>query len=299
MTGRTSRVITVPTDGLTRVLSRPPLGEYLRRLWERRFFIAADAKARVEAGTRSNLLGKVWLVLNPILDATVYFMIFGMLLNSSKGIPNFIGYLVIGVFLFSFTTRCLTGGARSIASGRPLIRAFSFPRASIPVATVTRETLQFIPVLATMLALVLVMPWLMPLLNPEADPIEPHVTWRWLLLPVVLILQLAMNLGLAFLAARLCSRIPDFVQLIGIFCRFWLYASAVFFSEARFASIPWMESVMHLNPMFQVLDITRDALLYGVTPEASSWVVLSAWAVGLLVVGSVVFWRGEESYGSD
>lgn len=299
MTGRTYRVITVPTAGLDQVLSRPPLGEYLRRLWERRFFIAADAKARVEAGARANLLGKVWLVLNPILDATVYFLIFGVLLNSSRGIENFIGYLIIGVFLFSFTTRCLTGGSRSISSGRQLIRAFSFPRASIPVATVARETLQFLPVVGTMLGLVLVLPYVTPLLQPEAPPIEPHVTSLWLLLPLVLALQLAMNLGLALLAARVCARIPDLTQIISLFCRFWLYASAVFFSEDRFASIPWMDSAMHLNPMFVVLDITRDVLLYGLTPQWFSWVVLGSWAAGLLVVGTVVFWRGEESYGSD
>lgn len=294
---RAYRVMTVPSEGLVQVLSRPPLPEYLRRLWERRFFIAADARARVEASTRANLLGKVWLVLNPILDATVYFMVFGLLLNSSHGIPNFTGYLVIGVFLFAFTTRCLTAGARSIASGRQLIRAFSFPRASIPVATVARETLQFVPVVGTMLVLVLVVPIFN--LGGGEEPIEAHLTWRWALLPVVLLLQLAMNMGLALLAARACARIPDLVQLIGIFCRFWLYASAVFFSESRFDSIPWMSEVMHLNPMFLVLDITRDSLLYGVTPQTSSWVVLSAWSIGLLVAGFVVFWRGEESYGSD
>jgi teichoic acid transport system permease protein len=56
---------------------------------------------------------------------------------------------------------------------------------------------------------------------------------------------------------------------------------------------------MKINPMFQVLDISRDLLLYGQTPEARSWLVLAAWAVGMLLVGFIVFWRGEESYGRD
>jgi teichoic acid transport system permease protein len=46
-----------------------------------------------------------------------------------------------------------------------------------------------------------------------------------------------------------------------------------------------------------VLDAARDCLLYGVVPEMSTWVGLGAWAAGALVVGFLVFWQAEESYG--
>lgn len=295
---RPQRLVQVDTESLDLVLSRPPLGDYLRRLWERRFFILADARARVDASTRMNMLGKLWLVLSPILDAAVYFLIFGVLLNSSRGIENFIGYLLIGVFFFSFTTRSLTQGARSISGGRSLIRSFSFPRASLPVATIVRETLRFIPVVGTLVVLVLLLPWITPIVSPATEPIEQNFSWRWSLVPLIFALQLAMSLGLALLTARLCARIPDLLQIVGIFCRFWLYASAVFFSADRFASIPGASTVMHLNPMFIVLEMIRDCMLYGVTPAWTSWALLAAWSGTLLVIGTVFFWSGEESYGS-
>lgn len=295
---RPQRLVQVEGAQLDLVLSRPPFGEYLRRLWARRHFILVDAKARVDAGTRANLLGKAWLIINPILDATVYFLVFGLLLNSSRGIPNFIGYLVIGVFLFQWTTKCLNQGARAITSGRTLIRSFAFPRASLPIATVTRATITFGPTLATMIILVVLIPWLMPVLNPSGEPIEPHMTWRWFLVPFVLVLQLAMNMGLALLTARICARIPDLTQLIGVFTRFWLYTSAVFFSISRFDGVPWLQTLMQLNPMYIVLDMVRDCLLYGVTPSWSSWVLLTVWSGGLLIAGSLIFWLGEESYGT-
>lgn len=295
---RPQRLVQIDADNLDLVLSRPPLGDYLKQLWERRFFIAADTRARVDASTRTNILGKLWLVLDPLMSAAVYFVVFGILLNSGGGIPNFIGYLVIGVFLFQFTTRCLTQGSRSITGGRQLIRSFSFPRAALPIATVARELLRFIPVLGTMFVIVLAIPWLIPALNPAGGPIESHITWRWALVPLIIGLQLAMSLGLALLAARLCAKIPDITQLIGIFCRFWLYASAVFFSADRFAAIPWMASIMQVNPMYIVLDMTRDCLLYGVTPSWTAWVLLGSWSGALLVIGMVVFWSGEESYGA-
>jgi len=286
-----------PVDGtvLRPVASRPPLGEYLRLLWRRRHFIVADARARVSTSNSGTLLGRVWLVLSPLLDAAVYLVIFGLLLRSSRGIDNFIGYLVIGVFLFQFTSRCLSQGSRSVIAGRSLVKSFAFPRAALPVATVAREVLSFVPTLATLVVVVL-------LTRPGAEdawtaPID-QITWRWLLVPAVLLLQVALALGLALLGARVTTRIPDLANVIGVLSRFWLYGSAVFFSFDRFIDHPTLLRVVEVNPMFLVLDMVRDCLLYAQTPAWSSWAVLAAWSLGLLVVGTVVFWRGEESYGS-
>lgn len=295
---RPQQYIQVDSSQLSPVLSRPPLTEYLGRLWQRRHFIMADSRARVEAGSRTNVLGKVWLVLRPLLDGAVYFMVFGMLLGASRGIENFVGYLLIGVFLFQFTVRSLNNGARSISASRTLIRSFAFPRASLPIASIVREVLSFVPVLVTLIVLVLALPYVMPVINPGGDPITAHVTWRWLLVPGVLALQVAMATGLALIAARIVSRVPDFLQLVSIGTRFWLYGSAVFFSLDRFSNLPTVQAIMQVNPMFIVLDMTRDCLLYGITPEWTSWALLGAWSGVLLVGGMVFFWLGEESYGS-
>ena len=40
----------------------------------------------------------------------------------------------------------------------------------------------------------------------------------------------------------------------------------------------------------------RQVIIEGVTPPASSWAMLAAYAVCLTIVGGIVFWLGEESY---
>lgn len=279
----TTEVVSAGT--LTRVGARPSLPAYVRQLWKRRHFLWAESRAKVTSGTRENLLGTAWLVLKPVLDALTYFLIFGLLLKSSRGIDNFLGYLVIGVFLFSFTTRCVTGGARSVLAGRNLIRAFAFPRVSLPIAVVLREVINLVPVLGAMVAVLLVLP-----------PVEV-LTWRVALIPGVLALQILFATGLAMLLARWASALPDLNQLIGFATRLWLYGSAVFFSYDQFIDHPTALVLMEANPMFMVLDMVRDCLLYGQTPALQSWLWLGAWALGTFVVGFLVFWQGEESYG--
>ncbi|WP_158277187.1 ABC transporter permease [Serinibacter arcticus] len=296
MSTRPRHVVVVPTDDLSPVLARPPLPVYLRRLWHRRHFVVADSRARVVSSNRANLLGSIWLVLNPLLDGAVYFVLFGLVLTGSRGIENYPGYLIVGVFLFQFTIQCLVQGSRAISGGRPLIRSFSFPRAVLPVAVVVRQVIRFLPALITMLVLVMLLPVALPSMA-DGDPVRQPLAWTWLLLPVVLVLQLLLSTGLALVAARVTARIPDLTQIIAILARFWLYASAVFFSIDRFADYPVLHAVMQVNPMYLVLDAARDLLLYATVPSAGTWAGLTAWSVGLLVVGTVWFWRGEESYG--
>lgn len=292
---RPVRIESVDGSALSPVFARPPFGEYLRLLWQRRHFIVADARARVISGTSGTLLGRAWLVLSPLLDAAVYLVIFGVLLRSNRGIDNFIGYLLIGVFLFRFSTNCVTRGARSVVAAKSLVKSFSFPRAALPVGTVARETLSFAPALVAMLLLVLLTRPAEP--DTWASPIE-LASWRWLLVPVVLAFQLLMNLGLALIAARATVRIPDLAQIIGVLMRFWLYGSAVFFSYERFIDHPRLLEAVELNPMYRVLEITRDCLLYAVTPTWQAWAIVVSWSIGLLALGTVFFWRGEETYGS-
>ena len=277
--------LSVDIRNLTRVGARPGLVDYLIQVWNYRHFIAYDAKSRVQSGNRRDRLGSVWLILNPVLNGLTYYLIFGLLLNTGGGIENLIGYLVIGIFLFQFSSRAITNGARSIQQNRAVIQAFSFPRATLPIAVNLRELLANIPVFIVMLLIVLLIP-----------PTE-EITWKWVLIIPALALQWIFNLGVGLILARIISKVNDVVHLLSFGLRAWMYASAVFYSYERFIDHPTLLRIVELNPLFNVLDIVRDCLLYAQLPSWQSWAVLTCWALGALAVGTVYFWRAEETYG--
>lgn len=269
---------------LSRVGARPSFLDYLVQLWDFRNFIIYDARARVKSGTRRDKLGSAWLILNPIFNGLTYFVVFGLLLGTGKGIPNFIGYLTIGIFMFQMTSGAITGGARSIQQNRALVQGFSFPRAALPIGVNIREAMVNVPLVLTMLLLVLVIP-----------PTE-SITWRWLLILPVLALQFIFNLGVGLILARVISRVNDVTHLLPFALRALMYLSAIFFSYERFIDKPILLNIMQANPMFIIIDIARDSLLYGVTPSLQSWAILTAWALAALIIGILYFWKGEESY---
>lgn len=276
----------VSSEGLAPVGRRTNLIGYLVALWERRHFIIAESRARMSGSTRQNILGYGWLFINPLMSVLAFWFIFGFILGTQKSVENFIGYLVIGVFFFQYTNKCVTGGVSSIRSGASMIRGFQFPRAALPISTVVRNFLDFIPSVVVMAVILAVIP-----------PAE-ELTWRLVLVVPVILLQTIFNIGVACLLARFGHAIPDIANIVSILSRFWLYGSGVFFViDDKLSDQPELLAVMRANPMYAYLEITRNSLLYGVDSPWWMWTSATAWALGLLVVGFLYFWRGEESYG--
>lgn len=285
--GRKTTPVSVDLSTLTRVGAKPSFLDYLVSLWDYRHFVLFDARARVQTGNRRERLGSIWLILNPVLNGLTFYLIFGVILNASRGVENFIGYLIIGVFLFQMSTRAISTGARAIPSNTKVIQAFAFPRAALLLAVNIRELIAGFPVIITMLLLILLFP-----------PGE-EISLLWLTIIPVIFLQAIFNLGLGLFLARIVAKIYDVANVISFVVRIWMYTSCVMFSIDRFDPYPTAKAIIEINPLYQVLTIVRDAVLYSQVSPWQSWAILAAWAFGALAVGIVFFWRGEESYGRD
>lgn len=276
--------VTLTTAGMTRVGARPPLGEYIRSLWDRRHFIVSESRGKAYGTVRDTFLGKVWLILEPFLNSAVYYVIFGLVLNMSRGVPNFLGYLVVGVTFFGILSKHLGGAANIISSGKPLIKAFAFPRAALVLSFSLRQYIDFLPSIIAAIIFILVIP--------------PHVapTWTWLLMPLALLLGIPFCLGMAFITATFTTLIPDMKFIWPLITRFWFYASGVFWSVDRFAADSTIALVMHVNPGWVYLEIMRESLVYGRVPGAELWLYFGIWSVAVFVIGFLLFWSQEEKF---
>ena len=282
---KTVERVVVPGWKLSPVGGRPSLDTYIFQLWSRRHFILEESRAKVLGSTRGTFLGYAWLIIEPLLNALAFFVIFGVILGTSHGIKNFVGFLLIGVFFFRFTSGCMTQGAGSLRASEPMIRGFVFPRVAIPISAIIRQLLNFVPAVLAMFLLVIIFP-----------PFE-NVTWRIVLIIPCFAFQVLFSSGIAFVAARICHMVPDLIHLFSLISRFWLYASGVFFSLDGFITHEILGAVTKANPMYSYLTIVRDSFLYGQMSPAWMWVTAAAWGIGMFVLGFIFFYLGEESYG--
>lgn len=275
----------IEATSLHEVGGRPPLREYLRQLLERRHFISMQSWSSATHQNRGMLLGNIWMILAPILDGLVFYLIFGIVLQVSRGIPNFPGYLIIGVLMFSYSARCLTSSAGAIHSGKSLVQAFTFPRAALPLATILRESISTVPVVVAVFILVLIV--------SGTEIVSPY----WAMVPFIFLLHAWLNLGVGLIVARWGALFPDVKQLLSYAIRFLMYGSAVMFSIDRWDSIPGARAVMEANPLYVLLTMYRGVLIYDTLPDVSQWTRVTLWALISSVIGMIYFWQAEVRYG--
>lgn len=279
--------IKVEGSKFSRVGTRPGLWAYLKQVWAFRHFIIFDSRSRIAGETSDDSLGRVWMVFNPILQGGAYFLVFGIMLGTGKGIENFVAYLIIGIFMYRFSTTSVVSGSKAISGNRGLVGAFNFPRMTLPIAINVREMIRQSTTYITMFALVLIIP-----------PLEP-ISWKWLIFIPIVAVQFLFNLGLSLVLARIVAEWNDFTHIIAFGTRIWMYLSAIFYGVERFDDLPLVQNFMYANPLFCVLDMSRDVILYDTWPEPMRWIVLGSWTVGLLIIGTIMFWQGEEKYGRE
>ncbi|MEW2417795.1 ABC transporter permease [Streptomyces sp. NPDC046866] len=276
--------------GLTVSGARPPLPAYVRGLWERRHFVTAYATARMQATYSTAKLGQVWHLATPLLNAAVYYFIFGIVMHASHGVPDYLPFLITGIFVWDFIGSSVNAGTRAVHSNLGLVRALHFPRASLPLASVVQL---FQQLLVTMGALVLLLLAFGQLPSPS-----------WLLALPVLFLTAVFCAGCAMVMARIGSKSPDVSQLMPFVLRTWMYSSGVMWSIDGMLSqdqVPhWVVLALKTNPAAVYIDLMRYALIdsfhaHALPPHV--WAIAVGWALLAGVGGFVWFWKAEEEYG--
>lgn len=272
--------------GLTVSGARPGVLTYTRQLWQRRHFIVAFANANTRASYATARLGQIWQILTPLFNAAIYYLVFGLMLKSNKGVNNYVAFLVTGIFIFTFTQSAVMAGTRSISDQLSLIRALHFPRACLPISFTIVQLQQLLISMIVLCAIVL----------GTGEP----VTAKWLLLLPVLSLQFIFNVGASLIVARIGATVTDMKQLMPFLLRTWLYVSGVFYSIAHFAknaptAVRW---TLEANPAAVYIELARDALVqsHAYVPMRI-WALAVGWALVVGIGGFLFFWQAEEKYG--
>lgn len=258
--------------------------EYLRELFKHRHFMVADAKARSFSSGRNTFLGRAWLFLDPLFQVAIYSVVFGVVMQTDKGVDNFVGFLAVGVTVFQAITRGYNSGSGVIQKSRALITSFHFPRILVVLSRCIESWLNCsIPVVVGIMC---------ALVFQRGE----YMGWHLILVIPLYLLLLGFTLGLASIFARLTAFIPDFKSIINLCTRGLFFVSGIFYSVDRFADGSLLLKIMNFNPVYQFLSAFRTLVLYGELPRLGPTLYMIIWTTCLLGIGLVFFWNAEERY---
>ena len=266
--------------GLRRMGVRPPLRSYLSELWARREFALLVPLGDMRQRSMDTVLGGAWHLLNPLIQAGIYYLLFGIILQQRGEVDNYAAWLIVGLFVFAFTQKSVQSSSRIVVAKAQMLRSLNFPAAILPISVNLSELLAHLPAIAVMIAVVL------------ATGVPPSPAW--LLLPLLTVLMLLFNLGLSLVVARLTVHFRDMDHLLTHVLRLWFYFSGILF-PVTLAPEGILRTILTVNPPHTFIAFARGLLLEG-RVDGGALTLAVMWTLLSLVVGGLWFHRYEGRY---
>ena len=257
----------------------PPLGPYVRELWRRREFAREMSRTNLRAQHFNTAFGQLWLVLNPLMLAGVYFLLVYILRSGSRGV-DFFAHLLAGLFAYYFISDSIRLSVKSVTGGGRLILNTAFPRALLPLSGVITGFLRFLPTLIIYIPVHII----------AGLPVGPHLLWMIPLIGLMFVLAS----GAAMLVSSLQVYFRDIKNFLPYFLRVWLYASPVlYYAHEVPEGLKW---ILAVNPLGGLLTAWSEVVVGGSAPEAGAMALAAAWSFGIFVVGGLFFVSREREF---
>jgi teichoic acid transport system permease protein len=258
----------------------PPLRSYVHELWRRREFAVELSRTQLREQHFNTVFGQLWLVLNPLLLALVYFLLVDILRRSTSHDGQFFAHLMAGLFVFYFIHNSITVGVKSVTKGGRLILNSAFPRALLPLSAVITAFMRFLPTFVVYI----------PVHIATGLPVGPQLLW---LVPIFALFAL-MAAGLSMLVAAAQVYFRDLSSFLPYVLRIWLYCSPVLYYAERVPErYRW---ILDVNPLGGLLTAWSDVLNRGHAPETTSMLLGLAWGVGIFVAAALFFMSREREF---
>lgn len=249
----------------------------LQNLFKNRKFIWSLVKQEIKGRYAGSMIGMFWTVLNPILTILVFVVIFSEVMAIKYGqnseLNNYIIYLCSGIIPWNSLSETVTRSINVFIDHSNLIKRVLFPKEILIAQILAATTINLIIGLILLLCVILFLGF----------PIGISI----LLLPVVIILQVIFSFGLSLIFSTLNVFFRDLSHLINIFLHLWFWITPVVYPihivPDKFIII------MKLNPVYHMMGMYRDILLYSNQPGIDRIQYFSLFTMAVFITGLFLF----------
>lgn len=255
--------------------------QLLKELYAYREMISMLVRREIRGRYKGSVLGFFWTFLNPLLQFSVYAVVFSVLLRMD--IEKFYVYLFIAFIPWFFTSTAIPQSATCIQTHSNLVQKIYFPRMVLPLATVLTA---FVNMLLSEIIVFLVVVL-------SGFPLSIHL----LALPAVMLFQLVLVLGISLVVSSLTVYFRDLAHILDIIIMAWFYATPIVYPPEMLPES--MRFLLYANPMSGIVQGYRDILYYNRWPEFSTMMLALVVGIVAIIVGVCVFQRLQRGFAEE
>jgi lipopolysaccharide transport system permease protein len=268
--GSQSIIITPP--------GRFPLPSFAQ-IWESREIFISFGRRDITLRYRQTVLGVVWVVLQPLLSAGIFTVIFGKVARLPTGGVPYFAFTLSGMVAWNMVSGVISRGSGSLVSNSSLVSKVFFPRIIVPLSTICSVLLDFSVAMCLMSVLLVVYR-----INPG---------WPIALIPIWVISALMLGCGIGTACSALMVRFRDIQYIVPVTVGLLLYATPIAYSVN---AIPQRyRAFFDVNPFAWLLQDFHWSLVGSAHPPI--WQMAGSVGMGIVVffVGAIIFEKMERS----
>jgi lipopolysaccharide transport system permease protein len=259
----------------------------LKHLLRYRALVGSLVARELKARYRGSVLGFLWTFVNPLLLLLVYTFVFSVVMPGARapGLEPYSLFLFCGILPWTWFSSSLLESCTALTGSGTLLRKVMFPAEILPLVTVLTGLVNFCLGLVILAAFTVYSGL-------------PFFTADLLWLPVVVVVQLAWTLGLAFLLSALSVHFRDIRDLLGNLMTLWFFATPIVYPYSQ--APERFRPLLDLNPFTHIAGAYQDVLFVnGPYNPGSRLAVVGVVAVLVLLVGYGVFDRLRDTFAEE
>jgi len=251
-----------------------------REMWEAREVFTRFGIRDLKLRYRQTALGVIWVVLQPLLSAGIFSIVFGQIADlSSDGVPYFV-FSFTGMLAWTLFNGIVSRAAPSLVNNQALVSKVFFPRLLVPLSSVLSVLVDFLVAGVLMVGLII---WY-----------DIPITWALLTLPLWILAVILLGSGLGMAASALMVKFRDIAYVVPFALQTLLYASPLAYSLSEVGEgIRWL---FDINPLTWILEGFRWSLLGLAQPDTWQMAATAGVSVAVFVGGALIFSKMERGF---
>lgn len=241
----------------------------LREFYEYRELLKTNVRKDIRGRYKGSFLGVLWTFLTPLLQVFVYYLVFPYLM--AGGMPNFLVYLITGIFPWNFFQSVVTGATGCIKANEGVVKKVYFPRKILVLSQVLSGLVNFFIAIPIMLIFCIV--YQIPL------------TWYVLLVPIIGIIEALLIYGIGLILAAVNVYVQDVSSIIQFVLNLMFYGTPIVYALNVFPQDNILAYLIKANPLTMIVDACRNVMMEGIAPN---WTALGI----VLLLGIFLTWFG-------
>lgn len=230
--------------------------EIFDSLWRNRGLALSLVKREVLGRYRGSVMGIMWSFLNPLFMLTVYTFVFSVVFKArwntgGESRIEFALVLFAGLIVFNLFADCVSRAPALILGNANYVKKIIFPLEILPWVSLGAALFHGVVSLAV---------WLLAYAIAFG---LPHITVLYM--PLILLPYCLFIMGTSWMLSSLGVFLRDVSQFIGLLITVLMFVSPIFYPAS---SLPeTYRHFLYMNPLTPVIELTRDVLYWGKTPD--------------------------------